>query len=47
MRDGKVALEFADAESITADAMLIAAGRTPNLRALNLEAAGVDYDKQG
>ena len=47
MRDEKVALEFADAESITADAMLIAAGRTPNLRALNLEAAGVDYDKQG
>jgi pyruvate/2-oxoglutarate dehydrogenase complex dihydrolipoamide dehydrogenase (E3) component len=47
MRDGKVVLEFADAESITAGAMLIAAGRTPNLRALNLEAAGVDYDKQG
>ena len=47
MCDGKVALEFADAESITADAMLIAAGRTPNLRALNLEAAGVNYDKQG
>jgi pyruvate/2-oxoglutarate dehydrogenase complex dihydrolipoamide dehydrogenase (E3) component len=47
MCDGKVALEFTDAESITADEMLIAAGRTPNLRALNLEAAGVDYDKQG
>jgi pyruvate/2-oxoglutarate dehydrogenase complex dihydrolipoamide dehydrogenase (E3) component len=47
MRDGRVALEFADAKSITADAMLIAAGRTPNLRALNLEAAGVDYDKHG
>ena len=47
MRDGKVALEFADAEPVTADAMLIAAGRTPNLRALNLEAARVDYDQQG
>jgi pyruvate/2-oxoglutarate dehydrogenase complex dihydrolipoamide dehydrogenase (E3) component len=47
MRDGKVGLEFADAEPITAGAMLIAAGRTPNLRALNLEAAGVDYDEQG
>jgi pyruvate/2-oxoglutarate dehydrogenase complex dihydrolipoamide dehydrogenase (E3) component len=47
MRDGKVALEFADAEPITADLMLIAAGRTPNLRALNLETAGVDYDEQG
>ncbi|HSS15386.1 MAG TPA: mercuric reductase [Candidatus Dormibacteraeota bacterium] len=47
MRDGKVALEFADAAPITADVMLIAAGRTPNLRALNLETAGVDYDEQG
>jgi pyruvate/2-oxoglutarate dehydrogenase complex dihydrolipoamide dehydrogenase (E3) component len=47
MRDGKVALEFVDTESITADAMLIAAGRTPNLRALNLEATGVDYDARG
>jgi pyruvate/2-oxoglutarate dehydrogenase complex dihydrolipoamide dehydrogenase (E3) component len=47
MHDGKVAFEFADAEPINADAMLIAAGRTPNLRALNLEAAGVDYDDQG
>jgi pyruvate/2-oxoglutarate dehydrogenase complex dihydrolipoamide dehydrogenase (E3) component len=47
MRDGKVALEFADAEPVIADAMLIAAGRTRNLRALNLEAAGVDYDEQG
>src|SRR5437870_1896134 len=27
--------------------MLVAAGRTPNLRALNLEAAGVDYDEHG
>jgi pyruvate/2-oxoglutarate dehydrogenase complex dihydrolipoamide dehydrogenase (E3) component len=47
MRDGKVAFEFADAEAITADVMLIAAGRTPNLRALNLETAGVDCDEQG
>jgi pyruvate/2-oxoglutarate dehydrogenase complex dihydrolipoamide dehydrogenase (E3) component len=47
MHDGKVALEFGDAELITADVILIAAGRTPNLSALNLEAAGVDYDEQG
>jgi pyruvate/2-oxoglutarate dehydrogenase complex dihydrolipoamide dehydrogenase (E3) component len=47
MRDGKVALEFADAEPISADAMLIAVGRTPNLRALNLESAGVDHDEYG
>ncbi len=47
MHDGKIALEFADAEPITAEAMLVAAGRTPNLLALNLKAAGVDYDARG
>ena len=47
MHDGKIALEFADVEPITADAMLIATGRTPNLLALNLKAAGVDYDAHG
>ena len=47
MHDGKIALEFADVEPVTADAMLIAAGRTPNLLALNLKAAGVDYDAHG
>ena len=47
MHDGKIALEFADVEPITADAMLIAAGRTPNLLALNLKAAGVHYDARG
>ena len=46
-RDAKVVLEFADSDAITADAMLIAAGRTPNLHALNLNAAGVDYDEHG
>ena len=47
MRDGKIALEFRDAAPITADAMLIAAGRAPNLRELNLEAADIDYDEHG
>jgi pyruvate/2-oxoglutarate dehydrogenase complex dihydrolipoamide dehydrogenase (E3) component len=47
MRNGKIALEFVDTEPITADAMLIATGRTPNLLALNLKAAGVDYDAHG
>jgi pyruvate/2-oxoglutarate dehydrogenase complex dihydrolipoamide dehydrogenase (E3) component len=47
MRNGKVVLEFDGAETITVDAMLIAAGRTPNLRALNLKAAGVDHDEHG
>jgi pyruvate/2-oxoglutarate dehydrogenase complex dihydrolipoamide dehydrogenase (E3) component len=47
MHYGKIALEFVDTEPITADAMLIATGRTPNLGALNLKAAGVDYDARG
>src|SRR5438477_3267517 len=46
-RDGKVVLEFREGDPITADAMLVAARRTPTLRALNLEAAGVDYDEHG
>lgn len=29
------------------DEILIATGRTPNVKSLNLEAAGVDYDKNG
>jgi pyruvate/2-oxoglutarate dehydrogenase complex dihydrolipoamide dehydrogenase (E3) component len=47
MHDGKIALEFADGEPISADAILIGAGRTPNVRALNLKVAGVDYDTRG
>ena len=46
-RNSKVVLEFDEADQIRADAMLVATGRTPNLRALNLEAAGVDYDEHG
>jgi len=46
-RDGKIILEFHEYDPIAADAVLIAAGRTPNLRALNLETAGVDYDEHG
>lgn len=55
MRDGEIALEAErkpeDGEpeklSLTADALLIAAGRVPNVEGLDLEAAGVDYGKQG
>ncbi len=47
LRDGKIVLEFRGGELIAADTMLVAAGRTPNLRALNLEAAGVDHDEYG
>src|SRR5438067_2437816 len=46
-RDGKVVLEFREGDPITADAMLVAARRTPNLHALNLEAARVEYDEHG
>jgi pyruvate/2-oxoglutarate dehydrogenase complex dihydrolipoamide dehydrogenase (E3) component len=45
MRDGKIVLQFREGDPISADAILIAVGRTPNLRALNLEAAEVDYDE--
>lgn len=37
----------AGGETITVDEILIATGRTPNVGSLNLEAAGVDYDKKG
>jgi pyruvate/2-oxoglutarate dehydrogenase complex dihydrolipoamide dehydrogenase (E3) component len=47
LRDGKLVLEFREGDPIAADAMLIAAGRTPNLRALNLDVAGVEYDERG
>jgi pyruvate/2-oxoglutarate dehydrogenase complex dihydrolipoamide dehydrogenase (E3) component len=46
-REGKIVLEFDENDPLVADAMLVAAGRTPNLRALNLETAGVDYDEHG
>ncbi|AGY56485.1 mercuric reductase [Gloeobacter kilaueensis] len=32
---------------VTVDAILVGAGRTPNVEALDLEAAGVDYDREG
>jgi pyruvate/2-oxoglutarate dehydrogenase complex dihydrolipoamide dehydrogenase (E3) component len=34
-------------EELAADEILVAAGRAPNLEALGLEAAGVDYDRSG
>ena len=46
-RNGKIVLERDEADPITAEAMLVATGRTPNLRALHLEAAGVDYNERG
>ncbi len=35
------------ASPITAEALLVAAGRTPNLESLDLEAAGVGFDEHG
>lgn len=46
-RDGAIALDLSSGDTIIADALMVAAGRTPNLRALNLEAAGVAHDKHG
>ncbi|MGI9086196.1 MAG: mercuric reductase [Chthoniobacterales bacterium] len=44
--NGKVILDT-NTGAITADALLIAAGRTPNLERLNLAAAGVKHDQHG
>ncbi|MGB3787960.1 MAG: FAD-dependent oxidoreductase [Phormidesmis sp.] len=44
--DGKKHV-FTEKETIVVDEILVAAGRSPNVEALNLEAAGVEYDKQG
>ncbi len=38
---------YAGNEKIIADEILVSAGRTPNVESLNLEAAGVKYDRQG
>ncbi|MEL6813790.1 MAG: FAD-dependent oxidoreductase [Cyanobacteria bacterium J06598_3] len=38
---------FTGSETIVVDEILIATGRTPNVESLNLEAAGVNYDKKG
>lgn len=47
MLDGRVQLEFEDGEKVAADALLVAAGRIPNVEKLNLEAAGVRYGPRG
>ncbi len=45
--DGKAVIEIEGAETITADRVLVAAGRLPNTDGLNLEAAGVALDEKG
>jgi pyruvate/2-oxoglutarate dehydrogenase complex dihydrolipoamide dehydrogenase (E3) component len=51
---GKVALEFVDRQSARlaertffADALLLATGRTPNFRRLDLKSAGIDVNESG
>jgi pyruvate/2-oxoglutarate dehydrogenase complex dihydrolipoamide dehydrogenase (E3) component len=51
---GKVALQLLDRQSgqpaeptFFADALLVAAGRTPNLRSLDLKSAGIDITERG
>ena len=38
---------FTGSETIVADEILVATGRSPSVSSLNLEAAGVEYDKKG
>jgi pyruvate/2-oxoglutarate dehydrogenase complex dihydrolipoamide dehydrogenase (E3) component len=38
---------WAGKEKLVADEILVAAGRSPNVETLNLEAAGVEYDQHG
>jgi pyruvate/2-oxoglutarate dehydrogenase complex dihydrolipoamide dehydrogenase (E3) component len=52
--DGPIALQLFDRESsgqtetpVVADVLLIAVGRTPNFRKLELKAAGVEFDQSG
>jgi len=45
-QSGKVILETSDGV-ITADALLVAAGRRPNIEQLNLELAGVKHNRHG
>ena len=45
--DGKAVVEIEGAEPITADRVLVAAGRLPNTDGLGLEAAGVKLDDKG
>ncbi len=45
--DGKAVVEIEGGEPLTADRVLVAAGRLPNTDGLNLEAAGVTVDEKG
>ena len=46
-QDGLTRLHLAGGDVIECDALLVSAGRVPNLEGLNLEAAGVESNKKG
>ena len=45
--DGTLTVHLENCDAITADAVLIATGRTPNTKGLGLEEAGVELDEHG
>ena len=45
-KDGRITLRYGD-KSVTGNALLIAAGRQPNVENLNLQKAGVEFTKKG
>ncbi len=45
--DGAVSVALDTGETVTGSHLLVAVGRAPNVGGLNLEAAGVDYDRSG
>ncbi len=47
VKDGKKHIFTGKETVVVVDEILIATGRTPNVESLNLEAAGVNYDKAG
>jgi pyruvate/2-oxoglutarate dehydrogenase complex dihydrolipoamide dehydrogenase (E3) component len=45
--DSGVAIDLEDGTTITGSHLLVAAGRAPNVNGLELEKAGIDYDRRG
>ena len=45
--DGVITIEAGNGRTVEADALLLATGRAANVQGLNLEAAGVDFSKEG
>ncbi len=46
-RGQKIVAAFEKGDPVTADALLVSAGRTPNIETLDLKAAGVKFSKHG